>query len=386
MEKPHVVFFPAWYPHRNDPMPGLFVKYHAQSILPFAKVSVLQVIGEERKSGQLLEFDYQEEEGVPTMRVYYKKQGGKIGKLLDMYHYFYGSLKGYTTLVAKAGKADIHHVHVLTRAGFLPWLIRISGGVPYLITEHWSRYLAQNRHKFGGSLKKWMTKQIVSKAYTVCPVNENLGNAMREMGFTNPRFEVINNVVDMDRFTRIETTAPSNRFLHVSCFDEAAKNTKGLLRAFKEARQSKPDLFLTLVGEGPDWEETKAYAGELGLAAFTDFVGLKMGDDLVKAFHEHGCMVMFSNYENQPVVILEAFSCGLPVISTAVGGIPEMLAEERGVLMEAGDESALTNALLAQANGANRPDPEVLRQYILENYSYEKIGKTYSSLYREALG
>lgn len=385
MEKPHVVFFPAWYPHRSDPMPGLFVKYHAASLLPYARISVLQVLGETRKTGDLIEFDFQDEDGLATMRVYYRKQGGWLGKIIDAYHYLYGTLKGYSMLVARMGKVDLHHVHVLTRAGFLPWLIRVSGGVPYLITEHWSRYLPINRAKFGGKFKKWFTKQVVKKAFAVCPVNENLGNAMQEMGFVNQRYQVVNNVVDVQRFVPSSLKASPNKFLHVSCFDEAAKNSKGLLRAFKEAIKENPSLFLTLVGEGPDWEDTQKYAAELGLLPYTDFAGLKTGDELVRSFQEHGCMVMFSNYENQPVVILEAFACGVPVIATRVGGIPDMLAEERGTLIEAKDEQALTRAFLQQAKGENSPETEKLRGYVLKHYSYETVGNMYFALYREAM-
>jgi len=385
MDKPHSVFFPAWYPHRSDPMPGLFVKYHAAALLPHARVSILQVLGETRKSGNLIEFDYQEEDGLATMRVYYRKQDSKLGKIIDAYNYLYGTLKGYAMLVAREGKADLHHVHVLTRAGFLPWLIRITGGVPYLVTEHWSRYQKINRHKFGGSFKKWLTKQVVKQAFAICPVNENLGNAMQEMGFTNPRFHVVNNVVDLNRFTLSEKPGDPTKFLHVSCFDEAAKNTHGLLRAFKLALVKHPSLFLTLVGEGPDWESTQAYATGLGLSPYTDFVGLKMGDDLVKAYQNHGSMVMFSNYENQPVVILEAFACGTPVIATRVGGIPDMLADNRGMLLDAGDEAALTRAFCEQAEGKNRPNPEQLREYVKESFSYEAVGNMYFALYQQAL-
>src|SRR5690606_16059746 len=112
------------------------------------RVSILQGCGEERNEGPMLEFLFSNEEGLETLRVYFRKYPGKLGKLLNAWNYFYGNIKGYSMLVARTGKADIHHVHVLTRSGLLPWLIRIGGGVPYLITEHWTRYLPQNRHKF----------------------------------------------------------------------------------------------------------------------------------------------------------------------------------------------------------------------------------------------
>ena len=216
-------------------------------------------------------------------------------------------------------------------------------------------------------------------------MNENLGRAIQEMGFHNPRFHVVNNVVDLQRFQAAIQEAPLNRFLHVSCFDEAAKNTKGLLRAFKNALAQRPDLFLTLVGEGPDFQMTLDYSNELGLSPYVEFTGLQMGDELVKSFQENGTFLMFSNYENQPVVILESFACGIPVIATAVGGIPEMLAEGRGILVEAGDEKAMTEALIQRAEGHFSTNPATLRDYVRELYSYEAVGKLYAQLYEEAL-
>jgi glycosyltransferase involved in cell wall biosynthesis len=57
------------------------------------------------------------------------------------------------------------------------------------------------------------------------------------------------------------------------------------------------------------------------------------------------CFVLFSDYENQPCVILESLASGIPVIATKVGGIPELLNEKRGVLIEKNDSYALLEAM-----------------------------------------
>lgn len=366
-------------------MAGIFVQYHAQAVQAFAKVSVLQVIGEENQKGESLEFVYSEEEGLQVMRVYYRKHAGALGTLFDAWLYLSGSLKGYTRLIAKAGKADVHHVHVLTRAGFLPWLLHLFGGQPYLITEHWSRYLPQNRKYFKGSLRKWLTKKVVNGAYAVCPVNDNLGKAMQEMGFDNQRYLSVPNVVDLSRFKPASKEAPRNHFLHVSCFDERAKNTKGLLRALKTALKKRPDLYLHLVGDGVDYEAVKTYAHELALTPFTHFYGLQVGADLVSRFQESACLLMFSNYENQPVVILEAFACGVPVLATRVGGIAEMLANSRGESVEAGDEDGMAELMVTFANNQLNFDTFSLRKYVQEWHSYDAVGRQYAELYKQAL-
>lgn len=381
----HVVFFPAWYPSENDLMSGSFVKTHAEAVNKKCRVSVLYVYGEESRDGDQIQMNYEVEDGIPTLRVSYKKSPGKLGKLMDMWLYFSASLKGYKQLIIKQGKADVHHVHVLTRASFIPYMMKRSGGIPYIITEHWSRYQKANREQMKGKFHLWFTKKAIDNSYAVCPVNPELGEAMQEMGFTHPRYQAISNVVDLDRFQAGSETPSLKRFLHVSCFDEKPKNTQGLLRAFKQAVQHDPSLFLTVVGNGPDWQASKDYAKELGLDPYVDFTGLLLGEELVKQFQENRHFLLFSRYENQPVVLLEALGCGMNIISSDVGGIAGLLADGRGHLVPREDETALTEAIVQASRGIELGDPEKQRKYILENHSFEAVAEQYLRLYKAAL-
>ena len=77
-----------------------------------------------------------------------------------------------------------------------------------------------------------------------------------------------------------------------------------------------------LVGEGEDLEMLKSYAVELGLKSpRVQFRGLLTGKALVEAMRSASFLVLFSNYENMPVVVNEAFAVGIPVIATNTGGI-----------------------------------------------------------------
>ncbi|MHB1278842.1 MAG: hypothetical protein ACYC1Q_10625 [Bacteroidia bacterium] len=62
-----------------------------------------------------------------------------------------------------------------------------------------------------------------------------------------------------------------------------------------------------------------------------------------------------------------------------------MLAENRGRLLDAGDENELCTALLEQSRGENAPDPATLRNYVQAHFSYEAVGNMYFALYRDAL-
>jgi glycosyltransferase involved in cell wall biosynthesis len=93
-------------------------------------------------------------------------------------------------------------------------------------------------------------------------------------------------------------------------------------------------------------------------------------------------LVLFSNYENLPCVIVEALACGLPVISTRVGGISEHINAERGILIERGDEAGLQDAFEYMASHIHSYDKSALRTYALERFSNEAVAAAFMELYK----
>jgi len=100
---------------------------------------------------------------------------------------------------------------------------------------------------------------------------------------------------------------------------------------------------------------------------------------------ESDFLVLFSNYENLPCVIVEAFACGLPVISTDVGGIKEHLDNKKGLLIRKGNEDELYNALNKMLDNQNNYDKSTIRKYAVDNFSYEVVCKSFVELYKTAL-
>ena len=96
-------------------------------------------------------------------------------------------------------------------------------------------------------------------------------------------------------------------------------------------------------------------------------------------------MVLSSNYENMPVVILEAFACGLPVVSTNVGGISEIVNESNGLLVPPHDAEKLANAMQKMLESYQNYDANTLRNSIIKKFSNEAVGKLLNSLYSTTL-
>ena len=286
---------------------------------------------------------------------------------------------------------DVVQLNVIQKQGILALWLKKRYGIPYVIVEHWSGFLPENGayQRNNGSLKRKIYEKIAAEASVILPVSERLKEAMQTCGIQNARWEKIHNVVD-DFFFEKEESRKSNverrkTLLHVSCFDEAAKNVKGLLRAAKMLTEKRQDWQLVLVGTGADYKEVRAYAETLAFPAGTlRWTGELTPREVAEEMHKADAFVLPSNYENAPVVLSESLAMGLPIIASRVGGIPEMVDDESGILVPTRDEKALAEAMDEMLDNLDKYDSEKIRLQG-EQYSFETVGKHFKAVYESVL-
>jgi len=387
--KKKVLFLPRWYPNRFDPMPGLFIRRHAVSVSEYFDVSVLSVHLNFEKGALPYETEVCRKQGILEVHIYTvtSKTGIKqFDSLLNLFRLFVAHYKGFGIVNKESGKPDLIHVNVLTRLGVIAMLYRFMKGVPYVITEHWTRYLP-GMDNFRGWLRKLLSRLVVWHASAVMPVTLNLQYAMERHGLANPHYHVIPNVVDTEMFIPKEHTVDKYRkmFLHVSCFDDNQKNISGILRVLKWLSARRQDWVCSMTGEGIHYERLVKYAEELQLKdKFVFFTGLRENHELVELMQQACFQVMFSRYENLPVVIPESFACGVPFVSTDVGGISEHIHRQLGRLIPPEDEDALLESISYMLDHYQEFDKAEIRKYALDHFSNEVIGRQIRDVYFEA--
>jgi glycosyltransferase involved in cell wall biosynthesis len=311
-----------------------------------------------------------------------------IRQLINTIRYISAHRKGYRVIKQKSGKANLAHVNVLTRLGVLAMVNKSFTGTPYVITEHWTRYLP-DMDNFNGILRKWFTRRVVNSASAVLPVTDNLRKAMENHGLRNNNYVIIPNVVDINMFSPAAGNNPEQgqHIVHVSCFEDKQKNISGLLRVLKQLSLQRRNWKCHMVGDGIHFHKLKKYAQELDLSEDqVVFYGLKENEELADIMKKSDLQVMFSRFENLPVVILESFACGVPVLSTRVGGIHEHLNQERGILIDSEDEDALLEKLTEMLDHPERYDKAKIRNYAVEHFSEEVIGKLLWKVYEDVVG
>jgi len=387
----NILHLARWYPNRFDPMPGLFIQRHAEAVALYADVAIVYTHAVNNASlHHKFEIDFEEKGGVRIAKVYFENPT----TILPVWSHFLKTIRflkanylGIKTVSGQGKPFDLIHVHVLTRLGLPALYFKWRKQIPFVITEHWTRYLCLT-DGFNGVFRKLLTKIVVKQAAMVTTVSQDLSRAMQTHGLKNPDYRVIANVVD-DVFFQVEIPEKNDKtkeFVHVSCFTDKHKNISGLLRVIRDLSKQRNDFHFTLVGEGEDLEKMSNYAQTLNIPKQRlTFTGLLEGNALAETMAKADALVIFSNYENMPVVINESFVLGVPVFSTRVGGIAEMVNESNGRLVEKGDEPALLKVLIDFMENKIHFDTANFRQHARKSFSPEAVGHNLINIYKEAI-
>jgi len=161
------------------------------------------------------------------------------------------------------------------------------------------------------------------------------------------------------------------------------KSLATLLKAFARALKTCPELYLVLVGNGPEFDKLQALVTDLNIKDEVFFVG---NQPHVKPYLQAAdIFVLPSETEGMSNALMEAMASGLPCIATPVGASPEMLGSgKNGILVPVGDVEAWANALvnLATNPGQRRELGDAARQQITTEYDFSVVGARYDQLYR----
>ena len=383
----------SWFPTPDDPTLGNFCVRMIDALPEECHSVILSVCD---GKNMMKSFEVKEIKGAHHTHVQFYIRPPKINairklKMLRMYQYGLNYIKKHFF------EPDLIHLHVTYPLGQVALLWKRLFGYKYVLTEHWTIYQPQNKDVLVGGLKKKIVK-IANNAELIMPVSLDLQRCMEGHGVKN-RFKVIYNLVNTDMFKLrrpcIDSclrTGPSGndmhgskkRILHISTLRDEAKNFSGILRTIERLRQQRDDFELHVIH---DYEapEFKAFVKEHVLSDCVFFHGKKTSAEVAEAYQEADFFVLFSNFENLPCVIVEAFASGVPVLSTAVGGIAEIVSPERGILIPQGDENALLQGLNQMLDHSSEYNREAIRQYAVNTFSNDIIGRQIFEAYKEVV-
>ncbi|MGC8876244.1 N-acetyl-alpha-D-glucosaminyl L-malate synthase BshA [Thermus sp.] len=231
------------------------------------------------------------------------------------------------------------------------------------------------------------TRRALLSARATTAVSRALAKEAEKAFGVRPR--VIPNAVDPERFyprpERKRLYAEEGEFLlvHASNF-RPIKRVPDLVRAFAKVRRKLPARLL-LLGKGPEEAEARRVAEELGVAPWVSFHPPTPHPEEVLGAGD--LFLLASEEESFGQAALEALSSGVPVVATAVGGVPELVTPEVGRLVELGDLEGFAEAVVELLTSPELPAlRRRAREHAAERFHPERITAEYLEVYREALG
>ena len=261
------------------------------------------------------------------------------------------SILYWLTLLKEVWKYDVIHIF---SASYLSFLIAPTPAI--LVSKLYGKKVVLNYHSGEAEdhLRRWRrsTIPILNLVDKLVVPSDYLVRVFSKFGIDA---RAIFNIIDLDKFqfherSPLRPVFLSNRNLEIHYGVDC------LLRAFARIQQQVPEAILTVVGDGSQRQALDNLSSELNLRN-TSFTGRVEHEEIYQHYSASDVYLNASRIDNQPLSLLEAFACGLPIVTTDAGGIPDIVTDgETGLLVPVDDYDALadrTLKLLAEQNLAD---------------------------------
>ena len=286
------------------------------------------------------------------------------------------------------GEVDILHVHSPLPGSIARVVLAVTRRrVRVVVTEHnrWDRYARPTR---------WVNRATFGLNDAALAVSADCRSTMPQK--IQARVRVLEHGIDADAVLNSLNQGQRVRE-ELGIADDASvigtvanlreqKNYPLMLGAAKSVLADHPNLVFLAVGQGPLEASLKQLHDELGLGDRFRFLGFR--SDATDVMAALDVFMLGSHHEGLPVALMEAMTLGLPIVSTAVGGIPEMVTDDHeGRLVADGSERELTQALIEVIEDADLRARygEQSRATALERFSAAAATAEVEAIYREVL-
>lgn len=295
-----------------------------------------------------------------------------------------------TMLQLKGWQPDIVHTHTPFGVGWAAVRCAKRFGVPLIGTHHtfFDDYLKHVRldSKLTRNMSWKLTVAYFNQCDLVLSPSHSLAGEMTENGLETP-VRILPNPIDTELFTPEATRRVPGRSLVYMGRLSFEKSLDQVLTAFCTVRHKMPGATLTLIGDGPERADLEEMAVDLGIDSDVCFTGILRGEELARKLRSMDVFVTLSKTENIPLSVLEAMASGLPVVATAMRGLPEIVKDGVNGLLVPPDEPEVTARQVIRLLG----DHEMLETYsrqacaFAQRFSQDRIMTEWVEIYRSAL-
>lgn len=325
----NVLFLSCWYPSKENPLKGIFVREHARVIHASGQkiiVLVLNVIHGPLIYQKSIE-KFMDEQGIETHIIHIRSLFWKwiYVNPFQLYSILHSHFKKE---ILPGFFPEVIHSNILNPCAIMGDWFSSEYRRPHVITEHWSK------------IDKYMEKNLLSsygrKAYEnakiITVVSNFLKTSIKKYVSDSSKIQVIPNVIDTNFFSYVPKNPASDKIVFTCiAFWTAPKQPMLFVKALEEiCKTTSKQIELNMIGEGILLEGVRNFK-----AAYTiNYHGNLPKNKIASILHGSDYFLHASDIETFSMVCAEALSTGTPVIASNVGGISELVNDSNGILTE----------------------------------------------------
>ena len=285
------------------------------------------------------------------------------------------------TIARCARDCDLIHAH-WTLSGAAACLTRIWHRRPIVITVQGSDIFQVAHSRPGG----WLTCLLLYLPDRVTALSNALADTTANLGVPRNRIQIIPNGVDTRIFTVLASEHREDIILYVGSLIKR-KGVQHLIAAMPEVLRSSPNCRLVAIGDGPELPDLQRMVDELHIGSHVSFLGFQPQEEVRAWMQRARIFVLPSVEEGLGVVLLEALACGTPVVASEVGGIPDVITPDVGVLVPPADAPALAAGIhkILETPGKWAEMSSAARVRAVTYYDWDGIARQYTALYQSML-
>lgn len=393
--KKKILIIPSWYPTEERPLEGTFFQEQALAMKQLYDVKIFYP--KQIENNRLLrlcnvllyflriklaiKFDKDNYANNPEKFLFYYT--GNIGRLnFESKMLEWQCNAAFEKIIETGWVPDLIHAQCTTFGGIISYFISKKYRLPYIITEH-NVFLLHSLSK----KRKSLIKTALENAKIVLSVSEHQ-KRMILMHNINCNPVTVGNMVDENIFTIAPKKCNAFTILYIS-FDHYIKDNETFIKAIKMFHQkSKEPFTVKILGRhlasgkpNPFFVFLKKY----DLQNCIDIIDYVERDKVVNYFQNSDVLVSTSIAETFGLGLCEALFCGIPIISTANGGVDDMINAINGIKVNIKDEAAVCDALLKIQRKEIVFDQQEIRKSVISKFSKEVFIKKIDEIYSSAL-
>lgn len=295
-------------------------------------------------------------------------------------------LTAFDAYCERFGRPQVIHAHNTLSAGLLAHRLNERTGIPYVLTEHSSYY----RQNLVPSALKARVAAAMRGAEKMLAVSGALRDSLYEwLGKAHSggiAIDVMPNVLPAEyaRPDGIATGRAGAPFTFLAVGNLLpVKGHDVLLRAFAAVVERHPVCCLRIIGDGPLRGHLERLSASLGIADRVSFLGVREPAIVREEMLRSDTLVVSSRFETFGVVVIEALSCGLPVVSTRCGGPEGLVDAASGIVADAIDDASLAEAMSRMIEGHASFDGGSIQRAAYARFGRRAFAERLAGLYED---